>query len=111
MSDEQITPALTAEEWVRFGEFSSLNPQRFVDLTRHSGERHRHGTAALCLYGQPYGFTQEDVVLLAKLDKGNDYAEGDRFGVIDEEITPEESVRLRSLARRIAALLPPSEGA
>ena len=45
----------------------------------------RHGLAALCLYGQPFGFTWDDVAMLEDLDRPD-------------------------LASRIAALLPPKRG-
>ena len=53
----------------------------------------RHGLAALCLYGQSFGFTRADVdALLYTLDDAS------KCGTDDE---------LRSIAARIAALLPP----
>lgn len=53
------------------------------------------------------GFSQEDVVLLRKIDGANDYQPGDRFGVLDDELSAEETLRLRTLVARIASLLPP----
>lgn len=68
----------------------------------------RHALAALCLYQQPFGFTHEDVALLDRLNRDNDWQPGDARGVIDTSITPEDTLRLRSLASRIASLLPPT---
>ena len=50
--------------------------------------------AALCLHGQPFGFTQEDVALL-----------GDLAMIAG---TPMYGEMARSLASRIQALLPPT---
>lgn len=68
----------------------------------------RHALAALCLYGQPFGFTREDLQLLR---------EEVEPAACDRAVYPEEHERvskefahLRNLADRIAALLPPEEG-
>ena len=70
----------------------------------------RHALAALCLYGQPFGFTQEDVdALLSNL---HDDDCGALWALYDHECTCHRSptiARLQSLAARIAALLPPSD--
>ena len=54
----------------------------------------RHACAALCLYGQPFGFTQEDVAGL--LD-------------FEDEVGPGTFETIKYLAARIAALLPPTQ--
>lgn len=63
------------------------------------------GAAALCLHGQPFGFTWEDVDRLrefARDDEANDRVGDQCFG--------QEFQRwARELADRIAALLPPRE--
>lgn len=115
---DEITPALTAAEWS--GEEGLLigtgSPKlgHWVELERGDdgvefdfsrtplgstsftvGGDDRHKVAALCLHGQPFGFTREDVNLLnAVLTRGPDLGE------------PE---RIAALAARIAALLPPEE--
>jgi hypothetical protein len=61
-------------------------------LTKKRLETPRHGIAAFALWGQPFGFTREDVAELRMLATRN------------YEIDPEA---LRSLAERISALLPP----
>lgn len=58
-----------------------------------------HALAALALYGQPFGFTREDVVLVR---------------VVAEEWSGDMSIsgytaRLNSIAKRIEALLPPEK--
>lgn len=57
----------------------------------------RHATAALCLYGQPFGFTQEDVDFLRQQASGAEASDsrGADVGAFTD------------LADRIAALLPP----
>lgn len=57
-----------------------------------------HAVAALALYGQPFGFTREDVKLL------RDEAEGEWNG---EQM--DVGRRLLRLADRIEALLPPEK--
>jgi hypothetical protein len=102
---DSITPALTPEEWATKGvgrtdewyAFIASDGTLVVDSTGHYHERSiddedRHALAALALAGQPFGFTWEDV------DAAR-YIAGD---------SPDKPSRiLRSLADRIAALLPP----
>ena len=87
MTDE-IKPALPAEEWAVY-----LGAPELVNRLIPAGQR--HGVAALALYGQPFGFTQEDVRLLANLCR--------------RELDGPESDGLDSLVNRIAALLPEPE--
>jgi hypothetical protein len=118
----KIGPALTPEEWADTA-FRKPGPGGYLCIASGSfvvfecydppmleGQK-RHALAALCLYQQPFGFTHEDIALLRKLNEANDYAQGDRFGVLDVEITPDETARLQSLASRIASLLPPKNSA
>lgn len=123
---EQIKPVLTPEWWAEtlehlshgFGEHPSerdaevrflvayaivrwLEPMRLVtpaDLL---------ATAALALYGQPFGFRRDDVVWLR--DAANEIRIG-RYAMrgFYEEPTPMEKL-LHSIADRIAALLPPEQ--
>lgn len=82
-----IKPALTAEEWAErlVGEY----PYVMVDLKQRDVSN--HGIAAKLLYGQPFGFTREDVkVLRHATEEGGDPA-------------------MDLLADRIEALLPPKE--
>ncbi|MSP63224.1 MAG: hypothetical protein EXR72_23365 [Myxococcales bacterium] len=64
---------------------------------RVPGRQARHLHAALCLYGQPFGFTWEDVDGLRALAES-------LGGTIHN---PESVAPLRDLADRIAAMLPP----
>jgi hypothetical protein len=92
----EIVPALTPEEWTEARKVleggTSLDVTAWLsfgpdaNLTR----RQQHATASLCLYGQPYGFTQEDVELVLYGDDG-----------------PEDMAARRILAAKLAALLPP----
>ena len=110
MSD--VKPALTPEEW------ASTTVERWHILIESYGEcldiesddqdspgafgigtsdtEARHALAALCLHGQPFGFTREDVDLCAVASM--EAEDGD---------CPAEAARWQSLADRIASLLPP----
>ena len=115
-----IKPALTAEEWakketkqaewcynegaVKLGTWIVWegDTERELEVLIVYGESDfrypiadRHGTAALCLHGQTYGFTWEDVETLREI------AEVSQF--------PREVHICASLANRIEALLPPDE--
>lgn len=85
---EKIEPALTAEEWADW-------------LAGNEGYSYGdHRLAAVYLYGQPFGFTWEDVDAM-------------RFAahiIVDARGVGEESDALRDIAARIAALLPPRGG-
>jgi hypothetical protein len=98
----KIEPAITAEEWIDIlrdevpdpglapgGQMPPFPPDVPYEFY---GEPHR--VASICLYGQPFGFTREDVRACRR--ELNAYVE-DR----DE--------MLRSLADRIEALLPPEK--
>lgn len=103
-------PALTPEEWGRKALYAKGEGREhefwddgWVEVQAYNGEHHmadlsprRHGIAALCLHGQPFGFTREDVKLL-------------REGIVHEqaEYLPVEATRISDLADRIEALLPP----
>lgn len=109
MSDT-IKPALTAEEWAALKKAADtgLGPAR-VELERDGLYVWRMGhaailpndlrpaTAALCLHGQPFGFTWEDVDMVRDADVN---------GYLDRSAAER---RYRDLAERIAALLPPRE--
>ena len=122
MSDT-IKPALTAEEWAtpvnKYGQrhffdwsdgttatwmadgslFVNSNGAVY-DSEAQEVRESRHAVAALCLYGQPFGFTREDVALVL-----------DCIGMEFDRATVTEArdltQRLNHLANRIAALLPP----
>lgn len=108
-----VGPALTAEEWalgipqatrghldiVRWDE---VGREMFITTKANGGcqihiaGRDMHALAALALYQQPFGFTREDVAAALHGAHWAGYG-GD----------PDHIERLRSLAARIAALLPP----
>lgn len=116
-------PALTAEEWadLRSG---NTRRQRQGNGVAVDGERvlNPHGTAALCLHGQPFGFTWEDVDALnaaaeaiereVRTDslRSQMQAPPNAFvGDLGNQLRglSQRAARLRSTARRIEALLPP----
>ena len=86
-----IEPALTAEEWAEGAVI-------YENLTDALGIGRRHSTAALCLHGQPFGFTWEDVAVL------RDIAAPDIGTPLEGDARA-----LTSLADRIEALLPPED--
>jgi len=99
-----IKPALTAEEWASPGDVFD----GYVDIDRgivdvqmggpaglRDEDRERHALAAICLYGQPFGFTHEDLSCLNATMDSLEY-----HGI------PQPC--LESLYARIEALLPPS---
>ena len=100
---DKITPALTPEEWAILAKLSDEGNQQFrlrddsVEIYRIPliREESRHAVAALCLHGQPFGFTREDVKLLGEVGQ-------------NEWLQPDDMwERVRSLSARISALLPP----
>ena len=60
-----------------------------------------HGLGALCLHGQDFGFTREDVQIVG------DVAEYLSDDADNHEITGADALRVQDLADRIEALLPP----
>lgn len=101
-------PALSAAEWTGVlthrDKLAAIREQ-LLD-TPFSG----HAVAALLLYDQPYGFTQEDVedevqvadycdAMARERDAGGDHATAGTFKMLGE--------RHRIRAQKIAALLPP----
>jgi hypothetical protein len=112
----QVTPALTPEEWGATGYSRDGIGAASVErghVTVHDwrvdgpfGEEivglappECHAVAALCLHNQPFGFTQDDVELINEAAGFHDSLTYHSF--------PEEAVKYRALASRIAALLPP----
>ena len=126
MPETETTPALTPEEWEHPSNAREIGwacSEVFVGEGSSLDNVTRHGLAALCLYGQPYGFTWEDV------DRVNTVADHFQRAIdhpphtddwhqsihasgltakeffarqIAKDVTP-----WRSLADRLAALLPP----
>lgn len=112
----EIKPAMTAEEWKHLefaigkqpGDmlFAYIRPENNRLHIGWNGEQlkpveNTAPLAALALYGQPFGFTQEDVRLLEEWRSGlmtANYGRG-RGSPVERQ--------LASLADRIKALLPP----
>ncbi len=99
----EIKPALTAREWESHivGDHAHEQKGKVYVYSYCGGlpyaedvEVDRHGLAALCLHGQPFGFTRSDVHWLRKYVN----MEG-----------PSHHAQFMSLADRIEALLPPEE--
>lgn len=113
---QDVTPALTPEEWAPHKgpmqiPTSTLALLRVMDLPYRAGFSEAHALAALCLHGQPFGFTQEDVDTLRRLspDTPLERALGGSWGNPDVEVRMSGDVarRIASIADRIASLLPP----
>lgn len=135
MSDEAIKPALTPEEWAppEKDGWEATGPRCLDDAGDfwiEGGEvwrrsegleelvRNRHGLAALCLCGQPFGFTREDVeaieaeaqgLLRAALWCPEGYSVDNPIDAMSNAEFRAKAARLQSLASRIAALLPPED--
>ena len=124
---EMVEPALTPEEWAagekraplenggRPGDEALVAFHRGTVLVCEETEGAtivvpplRHALAALCLHGQPFGFTWEMVNAISAL--AMPYA-GDPLQGLSPEERSREISRIMALARdaaeRIAALLPP----
>lgn len=130
---DPLSPALTKEAW------SALRARLVVEwphgytlyvddtwdvVAGNSGvalpgirDGYRHALAALCLYGQPFGFTQEDVEMLrAKASEERQIAawcpDGYSKGIVDlvgDQSHRSNAAALEALADRIQSLLPPPE--
>lgn len=132
MSDETtITPALTAAEWAeseieshyghartslevdhkgRIFAYSEGPGERYSVVTLNEAvdaEKVLHKVAALCLYGQRFGFTAEDVEFLRHMAAY--WAKHGGFGASANGVCyMDADERSADLAARIAALLPPT---
>ena len=98
MSDEndEIELALTDAEWETF---LSDSPNARLGWVAMLTPLRPHSSAALQLYGQPFGFTWEDWdVLESAFDEIPQYIDGGNDAILDGII---------ALQARIAALLPP----
>jgi hypothetical protein len=100
----EVKPALTREEWLEYAPLDRT-------LAHHApvvAYENVHGAAALALHAQPFGFTWDDYFEL--LDNAHEVEA--EYGP-PEWLLPERKRqvdRLRSIAGRIAALLPPRDG-
>lgn len=90
-----IEPALTAEEWAEM----LRRPSRVANGIEESAQTGDfHGAAALALYGQPFGFTREDMEMLEQIQD---------FVYVASVTRPELRAWAKGMADRIEALLPP----
>lgn len=102
-----IKPALSAEEWKWSGFRPKRWPDEFEPYIAHTGDEvvvvprpaavgpeQRHVLAALCLHGQPFGFTREDVEIVTS-------------GALMFRDGTDSRIDLLALADRIESLLPP----
>lgn len=94
-----VERALSAEEWAEVPRTGYDG--FFGDVYLWHGKR--HGLAAACLYGQPFGFTRQDVEALRLLGSSRLFQALGDTGMTTEAFCS-------SLADRIEALLP-EEGA
>lgn len=120
---EKIAAALTAKEWEKtHGQITAHREgaeitvfedgQMLIDNGENvgGGKEFRHALAALALYGQPFGFTHEDLIacengISAIWTQHSQMCQGDS----EECGCGPESRALHSLADRIQALLPPEK--
>lgn len=102
--DDALEPALTREQWERYFRGERLDElvgvgTRIVDGGLETPINLRgHPLAALALYGQPYGFTHSDIVLLGA---GKTMAEMNYDGMRKRQF--------QELADKIRVLLPPED--
>ena len=105
-----VTPALSASEWeqIVISQGSATAPINFGHPcqdgihwlhTDPEALQERHKLAALCLHGQTFGFSQEDVSLILKA------ATLKAWGTYPYPVPEAEAYK--ALAARISALLPP----
>ena len=111
MSDE-VHPALSAEQWASVLEQSG-EVRAMFDAALAGTPFTPHAIAALLLLGEPFGFSQQDVTdelevaafceaMARELERT-----GDDRAALFRTLAPRHHER----ARRIAALLPPMDGA
>lgn len=105
MTDE-LRPALTPDEWGAFMAGELFTEHERADFATWFEYVHgatpatpEHGIAALALYGQPFGFTQDDLQMCEE--------QVTLFNGGDNEVDDAEADRWRALAAKIRALLPP----
>lgn len=103
--DEEVSKTSGVAEVTAGADYLTLTSHQHPDFADFSAPADRHALAALCLYGQPFGFDAIDLAsvgwAIRRLDKML-RAEGVEFPASVLELQ-----QLRSLASRIAALLPP----
>lgn len=123
--EERIAPALTAQEWrdgyigidvevhLKTPGLSTVGPRVHVEVKGYplggsmGDVRDLHALAALCLYGQPFGFTREDVRVLERVSRN--LLSNPEFDPQTGNPYHAKGYHLASIASRIAALLPPPD--
>lgn len=106
MADE-IRPALSAAEWIQYGDDLQVMADWAADRRpfgpdrRFTLEDKRHAVAAIALHAQPFGFTHDDEALLEEQAKFYEH----RAYAGDAEVV----AKIRGLLKKISALLPPRE--
>lgn len=110
-NDAELKPALTREQWLAVLSdpywYEYQGPQHGGSSQPHITSR--HGKAATALYGQPFGFTPEDVAMLRGVAQETRFMEK-HVGAYSPQFVSEYSAEaMDSIADRIAALLPPIE--
>lgn len=95
---ERVKPALTPEEWAHVENDGQVT--LIVEGMPSGNPVGRHGAAALCLHGQPFGFWPGlPMTLRIAAMKLRTYTD-----------SPDDWGDLEEAADRIEALLPPAEG-
>lgn len=110
---EKIEPALTPDQWGKLmldadawvGHDDDPEPGAIFIAGDWKSPEERHAIAALCLHGQPFGVTREDVEMLRAAEETAKTAL-DRFVNAYTAATALPN-RLADLRARIEALLPP----
>ena len=116
--DKTTIPEWGDDEWTRLGFSKAEEGGVYVEdywsqttkpraASAHVRPSNRHALAALCLYGQPFGFTQEDVEFLCDWLTGEHDTAFEGDDEVDCGEMPEDRSKRLNLANRIAALLPP----
>jgi len=97
-------PALTAEEWRNVLPLADVEDRgQLIIGGLGEGREDFRRIAALALYGQPFGFTRDDVTAIRFAREALE-----RFGAaVGEPLSGEIAGQYESLADRIEALLPP----
>jgi hypothetical protein len=105
METERIEPALTAEEWRLAKDDRNIVGDPSEEALDLGGGRFKHldghALAAINLYGQPFGFTHEDVdaIRTALMEQ--------HFDLTDDQYTTDATRQFHRVLAKIEALLPP----
>ena len=116
-----MKPALTPEEWATALGRSTIRKSSEIESAREKYAVYwleggggylqgiggaSHGAAAMLLYGEPFGFTREDVAVLREAAGAVVYRDAFSGQLASD---PVASRKLLDTADRIEALLPPEE--